>query len=371
MSSSRPWYVVDDVGAIASPSLLVYPDRVRENIRRMIAVAGGTSRLRPHVKTHKLPQVVRMQLDAGITKFKAATIAEAEMTAAAGAPDVLLAYPPVGPNVARMMGLVHRFPGTTFSAIADDAAAVRALSAAAVSAGTTLGLLLDVDAGMHRSGIEPGAAALDVYRLIATLPGLRAAGLHVYDGHLHQADLAVRTAACDAAFAPVQEFRQQLVTAGLPVPSVVAGGTPTFPIHARRPDVDCSPGTSLFWDWGYTQKLPDMDFLAAALLLTRVVSKPGGNRVCLDLGHKAVASENPHPRVHLFGVDDANAIGHSEEHLVVETSHAARLSVGDAIYGMPYHICPTVALHGEAVVIADGRAGERWPIVARARRITA
>ena len=368
---TRPWYLVDDVEAIASPALLVYPDRVRENIARMIAVAGGTARLRPHVKTHKLPQVVRMQLEAGITKFKAATIAEAEMTAAAGAADVLLAYPVVGPNIARLIDLVHRFPRTTFSALADDASAVQALSAGASAAGVTLNLWLDVDAGMHRSGIEPGAAATEVYRLFSTLPGLRAAGLHAYDGHLHQPERAVRTVACEASFAPVEKFRHALIASGLPVPSVVAGGTPTFPIHARRPDVDCSPGTSLFWDWGYTQKLPDMDFLPAALLLTRVVSKPGGHRVCLDLGHKAVASENPQPRVYLFGLDDATAIGHSEEHLVIETSQAARLRVGEAIYGLPYHICPTVALHNEAVVIDGGHACERWPIVARARRITA
>ena len=89
--------------------------------------------------------------------------------------------------------------------------------------------------------------------------------------------------------------------AGLPVPSVVAGGTPTFPIHARRPDVECSPGTSVFWDWSYSTILPDLDFLPAVLLLTRIVSKPGENRLCLDLGHKAVASENPPPRVIAHG----------------------------------------------------------------------
>src|SRR4029077_4696005 len=84
--TTTPWYAIADVAGVPSPALLVYPDRVRENIARMLAIAGGPARLRPHVKTHKLPQVVRMQLDAGITKFKAATIAEAEMTAAAGAP---------------------------------------------------------------------------------------------------------------------------------------------------------------------------------------------------------------------------------------------------------------------------------------------
>ena len=141
-------------------------------------------------------------------------------------------------------------------------------------------------------------------------------------------------------------------------------------MNARRPDAECSPGTCVFWDFGYATKLPDMLFLPAALLLTRVVSKPASNRLCLDLGHKAVASENPHPRVQLLELPDAKFVGHSEEHLVVETDRAAAFSVGASLYGIPWHICPTVALHSEAVVIKNGRAEERWKVAARDRALT-
>jgi len=113
-----------------------------------------------------------------------------------------------------------------------------------------------------------------------------------------------------------------------------------------------------------------LDFLPAVLLLTRVISKPATNRVCLDLGHKAVASEGPPPRVQLMGLPDTRAVGHSEEHLVLETTRACEFPVGAAFYGIPWHICPTVALHNEAVVIRNGRAEERWPVVGRARKIT-
>jgi D-serine deaminase-like pyridoxal phosphate-dependent protein len=366
----RPWYAVSNADEVPSPALLVYPDRVEENIRRMIRVAGGVERLRPHMKTNKLPEVIRMQMDQGITKFKCATIAEAEMVAACGAPDVLLAYQPVGPNVTRMIELVKSFPGTTFSAVADDEAIIRALSKAAVDAGVTLNLFLDVDAGMHRTGVAPGPSAASLYRLIDSLPGLHAAGLHAYDGHIHDTDLAARTRACDAAFAPVDALRKELVAAGVRVPTVIAGGTPTFPIHARRPDVECSPGTAVFWDLGYTTKLPDMDFLPAVLVLTRVVSKPGTNLLCLDLGHKAIASEGPPPRVGLLGLPDTRAVGHSEEHLSLETDRAGEFPVGTPFYGMPWHVCPTVALHNEAVVVRNGRAGERWQVVGRTRKIT-
>jgi D-serine deaminase-like pyridoxal phosphate-dependent protein len=365
-----PWYTVINADAIPSPALLVYPDRVEDNIRRMIRMAGGVERLRPHIKTNKLPEVIRMQADQGITKFKCATIAEAEMAAACFAPDVLLAYQPVGPNVTRLIQLVQRFATTTFSALVDDEGAIHMLSAAAARAGVVLDLFLDLDCGMHRTGVAPGPGAIALYRLIAGSPGLRAAGLHAYDGHIRETDLTARTTACDQAFRAVQAMREELVKGGLAVPTVVAGGTPTFPIHARRPDVECSPGTSVFWDLGYGTLLPDMDFLPAVLLLTRVISKPATNLLCLDLGHKAVASEGPHPRVELLGLPNARAVGHSEEHLSLETDRAGEFPVGSCFYGLPWHICPTVALHQEAVVVRHGRAEERWQIVGGARAIT-
>lgn len=365
-----PWYQVRNADEVPSPALLVYPDRVEENIRRMIRLAGGVDRLRPHMKTNKLPEVIRMQMEQGITRFKCATIAEAELVAACGAPDALLAYQPVGPNIERLIQLIRWFPKTQFSAIADDAGTIRLLSQAAQRAGVTIRLLLDIDCGMHRCGVMPGAKAVELYRLIAGSPGLVAGGLHAYDGQIHDRDAAARTVACEAAFAPVNALREELERAGLAVPTLVAGGTPTFPMHARRARVECSPGTSVFWDLGYSTMLPDLDFLPAVLLLARVVSKPGTNRLCLDLGHKAVASEGPHPRVRWFEFPEARVAGHNEEHLILETERADAFAVGDCCYGIPWHVCPTVALHQEAVVIREGRATERWQVTGRARKIS-
>jgi len=364
------WYTVTNVDQVPSPALLVYPDRIEENIRRMIRIAGGVERLRPHMKTNKLPEVIRMQIDQGITRFKCATIAEAEVAAMCAAPDVLLAYQPVGPNVQRLVQLVKKYPATKFSALVDDEGAILALSRAASATGVTLDLYLDLDCGMHRTGVAPGPKAVELYRLLANAPGLHASGLHVYDGHIRDSDIAARRTACDAAFATLAQLRGELTSAGLPVPDVVAGGTPTFPIHARRSDVQCSPGTSVFWDLGYETLLPDLDFSPAALVLTRVISRPSSRILCLDLGHKAIASESPHPRVELLGLPDAHATGHSEEHLTIETDRADEFPVGTPLYGIPWHICPTVALHQEAVVIRNGRAEERWQVVGRARTIT-
>ena len=362
------WYEFSNVTEVDSPALLIYPERAEVNMRRMLAIAGGPERLCPHVKTHKLAELVRMQMAVGIAKFKCATIAEAEMVAGCGAPSVLLAYQLVGPKVPRFVQLIQKFPKTAFATIADDEAAIRALAAAANGAAVRINVLLDIDCGMHRCGVPAGPKAVELYRLLASLPGLAAQGLHVYDGHIEDSDLAIRTKKCDEAFAAVTAFRREL--AGLPVPRMVAGGTPTFPIHARRPEVECSPGTCVLWDAGYSTTCPDLDFLHAALVLTRVISKPGGNRLCLDLGHKAIAAEKPHPRVQFLNLPDAQAVSHSEEHLVIETSRAQEFAVGDCLYGVPRHVCPTVALHAEAVVITNGGAEIRWRIAARDRRLT-
>lgn len=367
---SDTWFKISNETDVPSPALLLYPDRIEENIRRLIASIGDVSRVRPHVKTHKLPQVIEMKLRLGITKFKVATIAEAEMVAMAGGPDVFLAYQPVGPNTRRIAALAKHYPATRFSTVVDNLGSVAELSAACVAAGIRLPVLIDLNCGMNRTGIVPGPEAAEVYRAMAAAPGLEADGLHAYDGHLHEPDAAKLRAQMTAAFEPVWRFRDELRAAGLPVPRVIAGGTPTTPLHAERGDVECGAGTSVLWDAGQPLVSPDQHYLHAAVLLIRVISKPTANRLCFDLGHKAVASEMPQPRVQILGLPDAKFVTHSEEHLVAETALASEIPVGRVFYAIPRHVCPTVALQSEVVVVRDSRAVDRWPVVARARRLT-
>lgn len=362
-------HALADTGTVPSPALVIHPERVEENIRRMIAIAGDPERLRPHVKTHKLAEIVRLQRDAGIRRFKCATLAEAAMAAAAGAPDVLLAVQPVGPNIGRLVRLASANPGTAFSAVVDDESVLRDLESAARSAGVVIPVFIDLDTGMHRTGIAPGEAAGRLARLADEGGSITLAGLHAYDGHVTDRDVAARTERCDREWLAVEAFARSLEGAGIRVAAIVAGGTPTFPIHARRSGVECSPGTCLLWDAGYASGLPDLDFLHAAFLLARVISRPGNDRLCLDLGHKAVAAENPlERRVRLVDLPGAAPVGQSEEHLVVETPDAASVPVGSVVWGVPWHVCPTVALHDEAFIVRGGEVADRWPIVARTRR---
>lgn len=371
-AATRDWYRVTNVDQIESPALLVYPERIAENLRRIIALAGDPDRLWLHIKTHKMSEVIRLAIDAGITKFKTATIAEAELVASSGGSEVLLAYPLVGPNTERFAALVTAFPQTRFLTLGDDADALRALSATLDNRQVAgpVEVLIDLDTGMHRSGIAAGPKVVELYRLLAELPVLAPGGLHIYDGQFKERDFQQRCMAVENSLEPVRMLREELAAAGLPVPHIIAGGTPTFPVHARNEDFECSPGTCVFWDTGYESKFPDLDFLHAAVLLTRVISKPTADRLCLDLGYKAVASDNPDPRVRLLEMPEAKAVVHNEEHLTVESPLAANFSVGDVLYGVPYHICPTTALHKEVVVIEGGMAVGRWQVVARDRKLT-
>jgi len=371
---SQLWFEFKEVADVPSPALLVYRDRVQKNIQQMLAIAGGADRLRPHIKTHKMREVLDLQLLAGIKKFKCATIAEAELAATAGVPDLLLAYQPVGPAIRRFAELIKTFRQTKFSVICDNEAALAELSKAFPASkeiNSRLEVLLDIDVGQHRTGVPAGPEAAKLYRAIDSSPNLKPGGLHAYDGHISDADPEIRKAACNHAFAPVAILRYELRSADLPVPRVVAGGSPTFPFHALRQDVECSPGTTVFWDSGYGNKLRDLDFLPAALVLTRIVSKPGDNLLCLDLGHKSIASENPiHQRVHFLNAPDLQASGHSEEHMVVRTQNAAAYHVGDVLYGLPYHICPTCALYDSASIVENHLAVAKWSILSRKRFIT-
>ena len=364
-------YSIDSPSGLLSPSLVIFRDIVRKNFETMIAMARGPDRLRPHVKTHKMAAIVQMATELGIRKHKFATIAEAEMVAAAGGLDVLLAYPLVGPNLIRFARLIRDYPATTFRAIVDHPDSARALSEALQDQDRPVPVLLDLEVGMGRTGIEPGAAADALYTLVVRLPNLEADGLHAYDGHINETQIESRRKSVLAVQEKALALRDRLLGEGLPVPRVVFGGTPSFPIHAglNVPGVECSPGTIVLHDHGYATRFPDLPFTPAALLLTRVVSRPRPGRICLDLGHKAVAADPAGPRVHLIDVPDATVVGHSEEHLVVETPAADRYPVGTRVLGIPTHICPTSALHRRVYVIARGQLVDEWEVTARDRVI--
>lgn len=364
------WYQITNAAEVPSPALLVYPDRIESNIRQIIQIAGGADKLRPHVKTHKMSEIIRLQMNSGINKFKCATIAEAEMVARCGATDILLAVQPVGPNIGRFFKLKKEFPDAKISCIADNEEVIIQISDMARKTGLETGVWLDINNGMNRTGVAPGEKAARLYKRIMDSPMLLAEGLHVYDGHIHESDFTRREQICSDAFAPVLSLIAELKREGIEPVRIIAGGTPTFPIHAARKDSETSPGTLILWDWGYSESFTDMNYLHAAVLLTRIISKPGKELLCLDLGHKAVASEMPQPRVKILGIERYTITNHNEEHMVIRTPLADKYKVGDIFYCVPYHICPTVDRHDFAHVVNKHAVTGLWNIEARKRMIT-
>ena len=364
------WYTIQNIKALDTPALVIYPDRVKKNLDILKSFVGDINRLRPHVKTSKSAHVIRLMLESGITKFKCATIAEAELLAIEGAKDVLLAYQPVGPKAHRFFELQQSYPLTAFSCLIDNPASLCELSALSEKYSQPVRVAIDLNVGMNRTGIIPGERAFQLYRDARAAKGVVFTGLHAYDGHLRDADLKVRTAKCAAAFRGVEKLRAEIAADWGKDPLVVAGGTPTFPIHARNPGVEASPGTFIFWDKGYQQSLAEQPFEFAAVVVTRVISKPDAHTICTDLGHKSIASENPlDQRVYFLNVPAMQPVGHSEEHMVFRLSGNEQLAVGDVLYGIPHHICPTVALYEEASVCNENTVEETWPVGARKRRI--
>jgi D-serine deaminase-like pyridoxal phosphate-dependent protein len=196
-------------------------------------------------------------------------------------------------------------------------------------------------------------------------------GLHAYDGHLRDPDIKVRKAQCDEGYGQVVTLQQAIEKKYGKHLVIIAGGTPSYAIHSQRSEIECSPGTYIYWDKNYEQTLPEQHYLHAALVVTRVVSMPSPGTLCVDLGHKAIASENPlDKRVFFLNAPDLKPTGHSEEHMVFAIPEGARYEVGDILYGVPFHVCPTVALHDQPAIIEDHQVKTYWQTIARNRKIT-
>ena len=364
------WYEINNIETIDSPALVIYQERVYENIQLLKQMVNfDMARLRPHVKTNKISELCKMMMDAGIYKFKCATIAEAEMLAMIGAKDVLMAYQPVGPKADRLIQLIIRYPATSFSCVVDNMLSANYLSSICLAHQICLDVFIDINTGMNRTGITP-PKALFLFEALQLLDGIQVKGLHMYDGHIRDTEVVLRKQKVEIGLGKLKILKEILEALSNKKMLIVAGGSPTFPIHAKQVNTECSPGTFIFWDWGYKHLLPDEPFDYAALVITRVISIIDEHTITTDLGHKSVAAENPLPRIHFLNAPDVVPISQSEEHLVVKVVNSALFQPGDVLYGVPVHICPTVALYDTAVLIQNNSAVAEWKVIARNRTIT-
>ena len=359
-----PTYEIKNLAGLDSPSLLVFPNMVKENIERAVKLVGFAAKLRPHVKTVKSIEPIQMAMEAGINQFKCSTIAEAEMVALAGASDVLLCYQLSRPRGLRLRALRELYPATTFSCLVDNE-----LSAALTSelfANDPINVMIDVNCGMDRTGIRVEDVSA-LHAQIKDLPGIRVVGLHAYDGHIHDKKLTDRREKAMNVSHALKGVREQIGDEHL---LLVIGGSPTFHLYADITRVQCSPGTFFLWDAGYGAQYPDLPFVPAALVLTRVLSIVDEHTLCLDMGSKAVAPDPPLPRAVFPELADIQVAGHYEEHMIVKTGQTSKHRVGDAWLAVPMHVCPTVNLYQHFITIESGVSSGTWKIIARDRIIS-
>ncbi len=366
------WFEVSNIDQIDSPALLVYPKRVQHNIDTMIAnVDGDVKRLFPHVKTHKMREIVEMQLKAGIKRFKCATIAEMEMSILAGAKYVLIAYQMTGPKISRLRNLAEKYPEVTVASLVDNITSANHLATRFAEKELTANIYLDIDNGLNRTGCPLDETTFPLITALIEIPNLNFKGFHIYDGQFRMADMAERKKGSDKAFRPIYGLLDQVKKNYNKELEVITGGSPSFSPASMRSNVFCSPGTVLLWDAGYAAMVPELNIQWAAVLMTRIISKPTEGIITVDLGHKAVGAENPiSNRIKFLNLSNYEAYKHSEEHLMIKVENWLDLTVGDVLYGIPYHVCPSVALHEEAHVIKKNRWEKNWQVVARKRKIS-
>ena len=247
-STNNNWYKVLNEEELVSPSLIVYPLRIRKNIESMIEISGGVGRLWPHIKTHKMPEIINLQKEYGIVRFKCATISEVNLLIKCKVDQILFAMQPSKGKFLKLLELQKIYPNITFSTLVDNIKSLEMFSIICFEKKQKMRLWLDINNGMNRTGIKPGDEAMDLFLSILNDDFLSAMGLHIYDGHIRPININERKDKCDISFKSVSELIKKIELNNVIVKNIIAGGSPTLLPHSQRERVLLSPGTTLLWD---------------------------------------------------------------------------------------------------------------------------
>ena len=375
MITEFPWsedYRVSGLEDVLTPALLIYPEIVVSNVERTLALLeGDASRWRVHIKTAKLAYTLRLLVERGISNFKCATTLELLTACEAGAKDVLFAYPSMGANARRVRELAEQFPGVRVSVLAENE------EQAGQWRDSRVGIFLDINPGMNRTGMEQNSRDA----IAALARGVRAAGqefrgLHYYDGQLGGLDFEERTKAAHRGYGQLLEIAATLERDGTPIREVITAGTPTFPCSLSYKELRgqhfvhrVSPGTVVYCDASSLAQLPaEYGYSPGALVAARVVSRPRAGIVTCDGGHKTVSADAGVPTCVALGHPELTPLAPSEEHLplaVAEGASAPRL--GEILYLLPRHVCPTVNNFDAALLVRRGEIEAVEKVTARGR----
>jgi D-serine deaminase-like pyridoxal phosphate-dependent protein len=357
---SRASYVIENPRELLTPALAIYPDIVDQNIAATLRLLGGdANRWRPHVKTAKLGFIMRRMAERGIAQAKCSTTMELVTACEAGIKDVLVAYAVVGANAARVREIASRYSDARISVLVENPGQVTAWK------GSRVGVFIDVNPGMDRTGIEQDRTGgiLEIARAIVAAK-LEFRGLHYYDGHVSAPAMADREAVARRGYDRLMEIAAEVDRAGSPIEEVITSGTPAFPCAASYGPFKSaafvhrvSPGTVVYCDSTSSTQLPvEWGYQPAALVIATVVSHPKSNLLTCDAGHKAVSADAGIPTCVVIGHPDLTPLKPSEEHLPIEVKDgAARPEIGEALYLVPRHVCPTVNNFDDALIVEGNR----------------
>jgi D-serine deaminase-like pyridoxal phosphate-dependent protein len=369
-------YRVTDLEDVLTPALVLYPDLIASNIRQTLNLLDGdANRWRAHIKTAKLGLALQMLVEHGVHNFKCATTLELLVACQNGATDVLLAYPVMGANARRAQDIAREFPHVRISVLAENEDQLQQWH------GSRVGIFLDINPGMNRTGIEQNQTdrVVGLARMIADA-GLEFRGLHYYDGQFGSLPdgegTSERTHAAHRGYDRLLEIVNTLNRVGIQVPEVITSGTPTFPSSLTYDGFRggnflhrVSPGTVVYCDATSLDQLPSKyGYQPAAMVLTRVVSQPHPGIVTCDAGHKTVSADAGVPTCVVLGHPRLTPLSPSEEHLPLALKQGAKAPpVGESLYLLPRHICPTVNNFDWALLVRNGRIESMETVSARGR----
>jgi len=349
-------YTIENADDIVTPALLIYPDLVDANIEATLRMGGNdANRWRPHIKTAKLAATLGQLIRHGVHAFKCSTTLELLTACEAGASDVLLAYSVMGANARRARQIAEQFPETRVSVLIETAAH------AALWHGTEIGMFIDINPGMNRTGI--GQDHIAAIAALARQLGGQFRGLHYYDGHMSGFEASEREARTHEGYDRLLELVNSLEAAGIPTGEVITSGTPSAPFAISYSGFRkaafvhrISPGTVVYNDMSSIEQLPDYGYQPAAIVLSTVVSQPTSSRVTCDAGHKSVSADAGVPTCAVIGHPRLKGLKPSEEHLPIEALTEDDIpAIGDKLYLVPRHVCPTVNNFDEALMVVNGR----------------
>jgi len=353
---------------VDTPCLLLELDAFERNLQRLPdSLKGSGMRLRPHAKSHKCPEIAQRQIALGAAGVCVQKVSEAAALVAGGVRDVLIANEVVGAPKVKLLAELNRHAHV--AVCADDAGNVTALDAAARAAGVTLDVLVEIDVGAGRCGVQPGAPAVVLAAQIAKCANLRFAGIQAYQGSAqHIRKVGERRDAIARAVELVRTTTRLLGEAGIPCDYVTGAGTGSYMFEAASGAYhELQAGSYIFMDADYARNewtesgIPQFEH--SLFVWTTVMSATASGRAVVDAGLKASSVDSGMPRVADYeGVVYVKA---SDEHGVLQLTGATRFQVGDKLKLIPGHCDPTVNLYDWFVCMRNGRVEALWPITAR------